>query len=269
MNVRRLSPSDIPLIQTLFRDVPYESIGIRGLMTYGNLAMLPWYGVLQRDEIIGVAVLIPGQLALTWSKTPKYCELLGDAFRGKHAPCTTIGPMDCAQNLWNGWTPTAPTITPQTLYTATDISQGPIASGFRAARDDEARRIAELGGSGEEEETGTNSFHQHPKRLEAVALGRIQSGHTWVIEEKGEIVFQVHAAPVLNDACQLVGTYVPPNFRGMGWSTAGIRGFLGEMIPRTGAIVLRVTDSNTAAVRAYTRNGFQPLARFGVLNPKS
>ena len=95
---------------------------------------------------------------------------------------------------------------------------------------------------------------------------RIQSETSWVIERNREILFQVHAAPIIGDICQLVGTYVPPEHRGHGYSKEGVLGFLQHMIPLTGTVVLRVTDGNEAAIRCYESTGFTPHAPFVVLN---
>ena len=140
--------------------------------------------------------------------------------------------------------------------------------GFRSAVIHDLETIKEFSIAGAVEETGVNPAEQQPNAFETMVRRRILNENSWVIEKNGSIVFQVHAAPVFGDSCQLVGTFVPPEHRGLGFSKDGIRGFLHQMIPLTGTVVLRVTEGNQPAIRCYRSTGFTPHASFLVLNPR-
>ena len=266
MDIRKLSPVHAATIKALLLEAPYEAIALRGLINYGNLAILPWYGSFHDEELVGVGMVIPNQLGLVWSRPGISCSEIGHALATHSQPCTTIGPPECAETLWQGWTTKPYSTTHQTTLLATKVPTTQIHDGFRLATAEDIALVARYSGAGEEEETGKNTFKEQPERLEKIVANRIQMGHTWVIENEGDIVFQVHVAPVLADCCQLVGTYVPPQHRGSGWSTIGVRGLLQAMIPQTKAVVLRVDNENIPAIKCYKANGFRPIAPFSVLN---
>lgn len=213
METRKLSPQDTSKVAACLAQSPFETVALRGMNNYGNLALLNWYGTFSGDDLMAVGVLIPEQLALVWSMESTDCTEIGQRFKSRGAPCTTIGPPRSTKSLWTSWSATEPLVIEQTLYLATEGPVGPTPSGFRLATVEDVETIARFSGAGEEEETGQNTFMKQPTRLKQLVKNRIQLGHTWVIEHHGELVFQVHVAPVLNDCCQLVGTYVPPPFR--------------------------------------------------------
>ena len=194
------------------------------------------------------------------------CSQLGAALGGQQGPVTLMGRPKSVRTLWQGWTPQTAQETHQTIYTNHSLPLHPIVNGFRRAVLDDLETVRQFSIEGAVEETGVNPAEGRPKAFEAMVRRRILNEMTWVIEHNGTIVFQVHAAPVFADCCQLVGTYVPKKHRGYGYSKDGVRGFLQQMIPLAGTVVLRVTEGNEPAIRCYRSTGFKPHAPFLVLN---
>jgi GNAT superfamily N-acetyltransferase len=101
-----------------------------------------------------------------------------------------------------------------------------------------------------------------PDRLDADAvlertLQRISIGHSWLARnDTGELQFTVDLSPCGRWGAQVGGTYVPPTFRGKGFSTAAIRALCNLHLPSAGPLTLHVNEANQPAVACYERVGF-------------
>jgi RimJ/RimL family protein N-acetyltransferase len=268
MKARRLTTASLQEIRAFLQRHPEETIALRGMLNMANLSLLPWMGAYHREQLTGIAVVIPRTLCLIWTEDFQAAEVIGAAIPKNLSPCMVVGPSQASKALWSSWSSKDPIVVEQTLFAAHDVPPDDVATGFRLAKDEESAQIAEYAGLGEAEETGHNSHLSNPARFEKMVLSRIQRNHSWVIEHDNQLVFQAHLGPALAEGAQLCGTYVPPSHRGKGWSTKGICSLLHMAIPQYQWVVLRVDKDNEPAVRCYQRCGFQARRSFTVLTPQ-
>jgi len=269
VQVTKLTPTHLGAIGTLLGRFPLETIALRGMATYANLHLTPWYGVLSDNELLGLVLVIPDLVAMPCAPTAPVRALLGEALRDKYALTMMVGPQTDTDGIWHHWSNGAEPARSiqQTVYQTTAIPPGTPHTGFRLAEARDLECVAHNAANGEAEELRKTTQDTPSPRFLRMIEDRIQHKRTWVIEENGQIVFQVYIGPVLKDSCQLCGTYVPPHHRGKGWSSLGIHGLLTQIVPPHSQVVLRVDDDNQPALRAYVRNGFKPVAPFRVIIP--
>jgi hypothetical protein len=118
-------------------------------------------------------------------------------------------------------------------------------------------------------EITANSAEQHREDLHddrEAADGRgfrerhandVRDGRWWVVRERGRIVFQVHVGASSEGVVQLGGVFVPPDLRGRGHATAGVRGICARLFERFETVTLYCDEANERARRVYERVGFR------------
>ena len=89
----------------------------------------------------------------------------------------------------------------------------------------------------------------------------VRDGRWWIARERGRIVFQVHVGASSATAVQLGGVFVPPELRGRGHATAGVRGICARLFDRYEIVTLYCDEANERARRVYERVGFRECFR--------
>ena len=107
----------------------------------------------------------------------------------------------------------------------------------------------------EEEDIGRRPLEEEPEGYPALVRRRITQGRTWVIEQRGEILFQINLGTTTRWGVQIGGTYVPPEHRNQGWATRGVLQLVGMLLKKHPTVTLHVNEINTPAVRVYERIG--------------
>ena len=153
MHVMRLNPSHGPVIAACIDSDPFTYISMKGLNTYTNLALLPWYGLFSEQILHAAAVLLPNQMALVATRNPIDCAPLGLALKGHHGPVMVIGRPADAHGLWR-WSSQSANETRQTLYTANQVENQQPVDGFRKATIEDLDVIRSYSIAGALEETG-------------------------------------------------------------------------------------------------------------------
>ena len=94
--------------------------------------------------------------------------------------------------------------------------------------------------------------HQHERTINT----RIQLGKTWVYERHSKLLFMIDVGMESPMGAQVGGTFVPPEFRGQGLASRGMRAICVELLKRVERVTLHVNEANIAAIRCYERAGF-------------
>jgi predicted GNAT family acetyltransferase len=115
------------------------------------------------------------------------------------------------------------------------------------------------------EEMGRDPLADDPDGFRDRVAARIEAGRTWVLEEEGQIAFQVSIASVGPLGGQLEGVYTHPVFRGLGLASQGLGQLCRTQLARLPRLTLHVAETNREAVGLYRKLGFLPDQPYRVI----
>ncbi|MEB3197029.1 MAG: GNAT family N-acetyltransferase [Candidatus Sericytochromatia bacterium] len=127
----------------------------------------------------------------------------------------------------------------------------------RLATLQEATEVACLAAAMSVEEIQLDPMGDFPVAYRRLIEHRIRMQRIWVLEEAGEIRFQLNLNSLTPQAAQLTGVYTPPQHRGKGYAAAGLAACARAVLAQTDALCLLVNDFNTPARRLYEKLGFR------------
>ncbi len=253
-------------MEELLRQQAAINLFLLGFLEMHGLDRACWIGASQDEELAGVALLVPGRLLVPYCPNPEHGAAIGRFMRPRYRPCMVVGPRAECDTLWSAWSELpAQRSYDQRLYVCTEPPKGLDPTGFRQARLDEAPVVAHNSGQMEQEDLGRNPHEADPEMHTRVVRDRIEAGRTWVIEQDGSIVFQINVGTQTALGCQVGGTWVPPDHRGQGLATIGMRAVCRLLLRDHPRITLHVNEANTPAVVVYERSGFVRDAPFRLM----
>lgn len=91
---------------------------------------------------------------------------------------------------------------------------------------------------------------------------KIEDGRTWVLPDRGEIVFKIDVSAVFSGGAQVEGVYTRPHRRGRGFARRGVATLLEELLKTACFVTLHVDQENAPAKRAYEKAGFRRYSEF-------
>jgi ribosomal protein S18 acetylase RimI-like enzyme len=258
VKVLRLSDTHGPALEELLLDDPLPNLFLLGQLDGSPLSRAHWYGVPDGDRLLGVALIVPGRLAVPWSPDVVVAQAIGRYLKWRHRPCMMVGPRADCDALWGQWAGDAKVDRwlDQRLYACTEPIPGEPLPGFRRARAQESEIIAHNADRMEQEDLGRRPREEDPEGFLRGVQRRIEQGSTWVLEREGQILFQIHVGTNTPWGTQVGGTYVPPEHRGKGLSTQCMAELGRRLLPAARCITLHVNEANTPAVRCYERSGY-------------
>jgi len=253
----RLDRRDESAVEELLQADPEINLFLLGFLAVHPMDRAWWYGV-GGDRLEGVILVLPGRLAVPWCPDPHHAESIGSLLRQLHRPCMMVGPRDDTDRIWRSWARGRPPVRcyDQRLYVLRSIRRGDDLPGFRRAVPADADQVARHASAMELEDLGMDPAAESERAHRKAVQDRIGSGRTWVVDRGGEIVFQVNVGTTSRLGCQIGGTYVPPEHRGSGLATAGVRATCAFLLRRYPVVTLHVNEANHSAVRVYEKCGF-------------
>lgn len=272
--VEALSNSHRGALTELLAQDPVANLFLIGWARTQEMSRAPWYGVFKRGVLTGVALVVPERLAVPWCPDVEDATRIGQHLRRvAHVAGMVIGPREASDALWRAWSPGPARIWyDQRLYVQDTPPPGPPLEGFRVAKLKDLPQLVLASARMEEEDLGRNPLQVDPVGHESATRERIRSGRTWVIEQEGELVFHIHAGTWIREGCQVGGTWVPPERRGRGLGTAGMRELGRQLLDRErgdrgehewpARLTLHVNEANTRAVGAYESAGYRRAHAF-------
>lgn len=91
---------------------------------------------------------------------------------------------------------------------------------------------------------------------------KILDGRTWLLEERGEVVFKADVSAQYAGGAQIEGVFTLPHRRGRGHASAAVAALSRELLRTSAFVTLHVDRENVAAKRAYERAGFRRRSEF-------
>lgn len=147
------------------------------------------------------------------------------------------------------------------------LAEGPPSTNrLEIASGADLEELLELGAAMHKEELGVDPRDEDPDAFERNVNSRIKKGRTFVIRAAEEIVFKADVGSDCSHGAQLEGVYTRPAWRGRGLATAGLGTIVQRLLARRARVTLHVYEQNQAAVRAYTKVGFQDAGRLRLIS---
>jgi hypothetical protein len=133
---------------------------------------------------------------------------------------------------------------------------------LRPARLEEAQLVAKLASAMSFEEIMLDPYKDYPASYLRLIEQRIRLQRYWVLDEGGQIKFQVHLNGLTPYAGQVTGVHTPPAFRGRGYAARGLGEFCRRMLGKAPSLCLFVNDFNQPAIKLYEKLGFKPVMEY-------
>jgi predicted GNAT family acetyltransferase len=255
----RLGPEHLDAATTLLAADTIQNLFLLGFLDGASLGRGLWYGVERDSALVAVAVVVPDRLAVPWAPDPADAAVIGRKLRHEQAPTMIVGPRLASDALWDAWTQRR--IEPdrfydQRLYVCREAPVVDYVEGFRKAIASDWEVAAQNSARMEYEDTGRDPSVVDPDTHEHVVRERIRNGKTWVIARDGRIVFQINVGTSSKYGCQVGGTWVPPDLRGAGLATIGMKALCQRLLVDHPFVTLHVNEANLPAVKVYEKSGF-------------
>ncbi|WP_150460659.1 GNAT family N-acetyltransferase [Nesterenkonia ebinurensis] len=117
------------------------------------------------------------------------------------------------------------------------------------------------------EELGFSPYQQGTSQYRDRVRGLINAGHSLIAvdPESRQITFKAEFGAVTDQAVQVQGVWVNPQWRGQGLATPGMAAVVRHGLKMAPQVSLYVNAYNTPAVRAYERVGFTQVGSFSTV----
>lgn len=272
--VRPLTPYDrLALVALLERDTQSNlfllaTVRDLGLRPTGDFA---WWGGLAHNELRAVCWIarswpdpepdrVAG-LAVPWGDEDA-CAAIGGRLATASPPRMLIGARSPCDGLWRGMgSPAASLYYDQRLMVLHRPTAGPRLA-LRRALPAEWALVSEMSARMMLEDLGEDPRALDREGHELRVKDRIRRGGVLLGEEQGRVVFKLDLGSRTNEGVQVGGTWVPPEARGRGVATAGMRAAADQLLERHDWISLHLNEANLPAMSAYLSAGFQRAAPF-------
>ena len=237
--------------------------------TVQNTLAETWIGI--GDPVTSGAIVLgrrapgaPARLVVPFGD-PEASVHIGRRIRKDGPVSMIIGPRAASDGVWEGLAQPTPSVHfDQRLYVCTAVTAGTRLP-LRMARIEDADRLAPLAAEMMIEDLGTDPREPDPALHQRSVESRCSRGRTLIAEQGERICFQLNIGTFCRDGTQVGGTYVPPDFRRQGLSTAGMRTASEALLSQTRCVTLHVNEANVPAVRCYERTGFIRAAPFRLI----
>lgn len=197
-------------------------------------------------------------------------ELFGRAARALRRRVSSIyGRSEAVLALFEttGWSNHREVRADQPLMVMTDPSGLEPLPGVRRSQPAEFDAVERACAAMFTEELGFSPYQQGAVQYRERIQGLIQAGHSLVKVDpvSRKIIFKAEFGAVTDQAVQIQGVWVHPQWRGRGLAAPGMAAVVGYGLKLAPRVSLYVNGYNTAAVRAYERTGFQHCGSFSTV----
>lgn len=115
-------------------------------------------------------------------------------------------------------------------------------------------------------EIGYRPYSGSARGYRAGLLQLIERGHTWVVRERGEVIFKTDVGSAALGTVQLQGVWLAPHLRGRGLSVPMLGSVVEQLLQQdVTEVTLYVNDFNEAALAAYRRLAFREVGAFATV----
>ena len=197
-------------------------------------------------------------------------ELFGQAARALRRRVSSIyGCSEAVLALFQttGWSNHREVRADQPLMVITEPSGIEPLPGVRRSRLAEAAAVERACAAMFTEELGFSPYQQGAAQYRERIRGLIQAGHSLITvdPDSRKILFKAEFGAVTDQAVQVQGVWVNPQWRGRGLAAPGMAAVVDYGLKLAPRVSLYVNGYNTAAVRTYERVGFRRVGTYSTV----
>jgi predicted GNAT family acetyltransferase len=197
-----------------------------------------------------------------------------DRVRRWRRHCASIlGPSDQVGELWRqlapAWGPPRTVRANQPLMASTIRPSElgiPLDPRVRPARADEVDLVMPAAAHMFAGEIGYPPYSGSGAAYRSALLALIDRGHTFVVVERGEVIFKADVGSVALGCAQIQGVWLAPRLRGHGLAVPLMAATVEQVMEtRAGWVTLYVNDFNASARATYRHVGFEDVGAFSTI----
>lgn len=193
--------------------------------------------------------------------------------RQRSRTASVLGPRDQVLDLWNRLEPTwgpprairahQPLLTTSVLPSTLGLR---LDDRVRPARRDEVDLVLPAAEHMFTHEIGYRPYSGSARSYRAGLLQLIDRGDTWIVRDRGAVVFKTDVGSAAFGVVQLQGVWVAPHLRGLGLSVPMLASVIEQLLlGDVSQVTLYVNDFNLPALAAYRRLGFRQVGDFSTV----
>jgi RimJ/RimL family protein N-acetyltransferase len=277
-----LTSRDRSDVEALLHSDVETNLFLLGVLAAGGSSGLPpgaWWGYgpprgplpdkrnggLSAMVFIASSALANGRNLAVPAGDPDGCHAIGTALEPFGPIRMVVGPRQACDAFWHGLgDPAARIRYEQRLYVCTEVTTGPELA-VRPASLTQAEELADMAGQMMLEDLGEDPRVYDPEGHRRLVAERIRAGRTMIGTDGDRIAFKVDVGTRFDRGCQVGGTFVPPDLRGRGFATQGMRAVCRRLLRDVPMVTLHVNEANLPAVRSYEATGFRRSAPFRLM----
>jgi GNAT superfamily N-acetyltransferase len=275
-----LTSRDRSDVEALLHSDVETNLFLLGVLAAGGSSGLPpgaWWGYgpprgpdrrsggLSAMVFIASSAIANGRNLAVPAGDPDGCREIGTALEPFGPIRMVVGPRQACDAFWHGLgDPAARIRYEQRLYVCTEVTSGPELA-IRPASLGQADELADMAGQMMLEDLGEDPRVYDPEGHRRLVAERIRAGRTMIGTDGDRIAFKVDVGTRFDRGCQVGGTFVPPDLRGRGLATQGMRAVCRRLLRDVPMVTLHVNEANLPAVRSYEATGFRRSAPFRLM----
>lgn len=272
--IRVLGASDMGAAMDLCARNPADNCFVAARLLEGGLTGPGSHVVGVYDGAELVSMCFAGANVVPVGTTPRTRSAIAERVRKWHRRAASVlGPAEQVLPLWElcevGWGAVRDVRSPQPhLATTRPPSQVGIAADprVRLARLDEADLVLPAAEHMFTQEIGYPPYRGNPRSYRTLLEKLIERRHTYVIVERGQVIFKADLGSVALGCAQIQGVWVHPDRRGEGLGTAAMAGVVENVLRDVAPMAtLYVNHYNLAARATYERIGMQQIGTFATV----
>ena len=223
-----------------------------------------WWGVFQDSSLVGIGGCfgrpkhgMKAKLIIPYGTT-KAMKLLGQFEGERGGTRMTIGSREATDAFLAGLDPQKyKTFYDQRIYSCSKTPELQVSNDvvFSRAQKVHLDEVYKLSSEMMLEDLGVDPRVPTPSHYRETIKNRIQEGRCFIGMLGSKIVFLLDLGTHSKRGCQIGGTYVPPEFRGNGYATAGVYFWTSRLVEKFGLVTLHVNEANHSAIRFYQKIG--------------
>ncbi len=266
LTVTRVGPAELTALERLLDSEPIVNVYLRSeLRLLGSAA--PWWCVSDGSELRGA--VLAGALTVPFLPDVSDARRLAEATRAATPPHLMVGPRAAVLAFHECLEPAHPAREihdPQPVMVIDRqrlrvLPPAPIRASTR--RDVEALAVAAA--VMHREELSADTAPPDANAWKARMTQLVDRGWSWVWMENGQVVFKAELSAWTDDVVQVQGVFTGPSRRGSGVATAGMTALCSLLLERVPLVTLYVNAYNRAALRLYSRVGFEQQGEFATV----
>lgn len=270
--VRTLTSADAPAVFDLLGQDPFHHVFLEHHLLQTSLDS-PWFGgqmfgYFADGELIA-ACNAAGNVTICGAYDSEIAQAWVSLLRS-HQRSSIVGRSDVVADLWSRlipfWGPARSERMQQPLLAIdTKPLVGPDPK-VRRVLLDEFEEIYPHFVDMFTEEVGVNPELNGKEGYKSRVMSLLARGWSFALIENNSVKFKAEVGSATENAAQLQGVYVPPQFRGQGLSAAALAAVVLQVQREIAPVVtLYVNDYNTPALRLYEKVGFTQVGTLATI----